>query len=27
ENHEAVLHMFLLKYNQDMKKKWLTRHI
>ena len=27
ENHEAVLHMFLLQYNQDMKDKWITRRI
>ena len=27
ENHEAVLHMFLLQYNQDMKDKWITRQI
>ena len=27
ENHDAVLHLFLLKYNQDMKNKWLTRRI
>lgn len=26
ENHEAVLHLFLLKNNQDMKNKWITRH-
>ena len=27
ENHEAVLHMFLLKYNQDMKDTWIARKI
>ena len=27
ENHEAVLHPFLLKYNQNMKDKWLARQI
>lgn len=26
ENHEAVLHLFLLKYNQDMKDRWIARH-
>lgn len=25
ENHEAILHLFLLKYNQDMKDRWITR--
>ena len=25
ENHEVVLHLFLLKYNQDMKNRWITR--
>ena len=25
ENHEAVLHMFLLKSNQDMRVKWIAR--
>jgi len=27
ENHKAVLHMFLLKYNQHMKDKWVARQI
>lgn len=27
ENHEAVLHIFLLKYTWDMKDKWVVRHI
>lgn len=27
ENHEAVLHLFLLKYNQDIKNQRLTRRI
>ena len=27
ENHEAVLHVFLLKYNQNMKDKWVARQI
>lgn len=25
ENHEAVLHLFLLKYNQNMKNRYVTR--
>ena len=27
ENHDAVLHLFLLKYNQEMKVKWEARCI
>lgn len=26
ENHEVVLHIFLLKYNQDMRIKWVARY-